>query len=173
MEKILSTILQRSSVRSFTEDKIPQKDIETILQAAMAAPTAVNKQPWEFIVIDSASLLFELGSLLPYAKMAKFAPLAIVVCGNQKNMLEGWEESFWIQDCSAATENLLLAVEALEYGAVWTAVFPDMTRIHIVRRVLELPPHIIPLNVIPIGVPAHERTPKNKFNPKKIHYNKW
>ncbi|MDC1107214.1 nitroreductase family protein [Prolixibacteraceae bacterium] len=100
MNDIISTILNRVSVRSFKEDKVPKEDLELIIKDGMAAPSAINKQPWEFIIVNSSTLLFELGTLLPYAKMTKFAPAAIVVCGNQKNMHEGWEESFWIQDCS-------------------------------------------------------------------------
>ncbi|QZE15030.1 nitroreductase family protein [Halosquirtibacter laminarini] len=173
MNSTIDTILQRVSVRTFKEDKVPREDLELIIKAAMAAPTAVNKQPWEFVVIDNTALLFELGSLLPYAKMTKFAPAAIVVCGNQKNMLDGWEESFWIQDCSAATQNILLAIESLNYGAVWTAVYPDISRIHIVKRILELPEHIVPLNVIPLGVPDQKSSSKDKYDESKIHINKW
>ncbi|QZT37265.1 nitroreductase family protein [Halosquirtibacter xylanolyticus] len=173
MNNVLTTILERVSVRSFKEDKVPREDLELMIKAGMAAPSAVNKQPWEFIIVDSSALLFELGSFLPYAKMTKFAPAAIVVCGNQKNMLDGWEESFWVQDCSAATQNILLTVESLSYGAVWTAIYPDMTRIHIVKRILDLPHHIIPLNVIPIGIPEQNYNHKDKFDPSKIHYNRW
>ncbi len=170
--EVIDNILNRKSVRKFLPDKIEQQKIEMILKAAMAAPSAVNNQPWCFIVVNDRDLLDTLGNNLPYAKMLLSAPLAIVVCGDLQQALNGWEEEFWIQDCSAATQNLLLAVESMGLGAVWTAVYPSENRIETVKNILNLPDNFMPLNVIPMGYPAGKNLPQNKWDETKVHYNK-
>ena len=139
----------------------------------MAAPSAVNKQPWAFVVITQRETLDTLGERLPYAKMLQQAAAAIVVCGDLHNALPDAWQAFWIQDCSAATQNILLAAEALQLGAVWTAVYPDDERIATVREALALPQHIVPLNVIPIGHPSGSERPKDKWNPRNVHWEAW
>lgn len=141
--------------------------------AAMSAPTAVNRQPWAFVVIDKREILDSLAEGLPYAKMLKHAPLAIIPCGDLDKALEGDGQAFWIQDVSAATENMLIAANALGVGAVWTAVYPDESRIDAVRKVLGMPATIMPLAVVPMGYPAGEHHPKDKWKPENIHYNGW
>ncbi len=167
------TILNRKSVRSYTSRPVEKEKIDTLLKAAMAAPTAVNKQPWTFIVINDAATLDTLAAGLPYAKMAAEAPLAIVVCGDLRKTLRGHEDPYWPLDCSAASENLLLAAESMGLGAVWTAVYPEEDRIQTVRRILSLPEYIVPLNLIPIGYPQYTEEPKDKYLEENIHYNKW
>ncbi|WP_303633338.1 nitroreductase family protein, partial [uncultured Muribaculum sp.] len=108
-----------------------------------------------------------------YAKMLKHAPLAIIPCGDLDKALEGDGQAFWIQDVSAATENMLIAANALGVGAVWTAVYPDESRIDAVRKVLGMPASIMPLAVVPMGYPAGEHHPKDKWKPENIHYNGW
>lgn len=170
----LSWILSRKSVRSFTDEPVKAEALEQILRAGMAAPAAVNEQLWEFIVIDQPDVLKTLGEELPYAKMLFKARAAIVVCGDVSKTFNGDPHSpYWIMDCSAATENILLAVEALGLGAVWTAAYPDPKRVESVRRILSLPETVIPLNVIPIGRPAVNEPPKDKWNPKAVHWNGW
>jgi nitroreductase len=168
----LTIIRQRKSVRHFTSRKISDKQTEILLQAAMAAPSAKNKQVWEFVVIKNHHTLCDLAALLPYAKMLLQSAIAIVVCGN---VLEntGESELNWVADCSAATENLLLAAEALELGAVWTAAFPYADRIAAVRQITHIPEHIVPLCVVPIGYPAKNEPAKDKWHPEKIHYEQW
>ncbi|MGL4410528.1 MAG: nitroreductase family protein [Bacteroidales bacterium] len=168
----MDNILTRSSVRSYTSQKVDQEKVEQLLRAAMAAPTAGNKQPWAFVVVDQKELLDQLSTSLPYAKMTSKASLAIIVCGDTNKMYTGQESDYWIQDCSAATENLLLAAHSLGLGAVWTAVAPVEDRISAVKSVLNLPDNLIPLNVIPVGYPSGENKPKDKWNPSVIHYNK-
>ena len=138
-----------------------------------AAPTAVNKQPWAFVVVDDRTVLDKLAAELPYAKMTAQAPLAIVVCGDLSKALNGEKDRYWMLDCSAASENLLLAAESMGLGAVWTAVYPENDRIAKVRSVLSLPDHIIPFNLIPVGYPQHREESKDKFKTENIHYNKW
>ena len=167
-----ANIMARKSVRTYANKPIEKEKVDTLLRAAMAAPTAVNKQPWAFVVIDDSTVLDTLATHLPYAKMTSEAPLAIVVCGDLTKTLKGNDDPYWPLDCSAATENLLLAAESLGLGAVWTAVYPEKERMEIVN-ILELPDYILPFNVIPIGYPTHPETSKDKFKIENIHYNKW
>lgn len=170
----LAWIMNRKSVRKYTDKPVKAEDVETILRAAMAAPSAVNQQLWEFIVIDQQDVLRKLGEELPYAKMLLHAIAAIVVCGNlEKTYDHNPQSPYWMMDCSAASENILLAVEVLGLSAVWTAVYPDKQRIESVRRILHLPDNVVPLNAIPIGYPAKEEKPKDKWNPKAVHMNRW
>ena len=169
----LDVIMTRASVRSYTDQPVEKDKVEKMLKAAMAAPTARNQQPWAFIVVDSREILDELAETLPHAKMAAQAPLAIVACGDLTKSLSGIAQEYWVQDVSAAIENLLLAAHAMELGAVWTGVYPIPERVNDVVQVLSLPEHIIPLAVIPIGYPAGEVQPKDKWKPENVRYNKW
>lgn len=172
MKDTLTIISQRKSVRHFAAREVSDGQIEVLLRAAMAAPSAKNKQTWEFIVINERGLLDLMAERLPYAKMLLQAPAAIVVCGDvSKNTDESALN--WVADCSAAAENLLLAAESLGLGAVWTAAFPYAGRIAAVREVISMPEHIAPLCVIPVGYPAKDEPVKDKWRPEKIHYNQW
>jgi nitroreductase len=172
-EMVLKNIYTRTSVRSYEGRVIEKEKIEQLLRAAMSAPTAMNKQPWAFIVVDDKAVLNQFADSLPHAKMAAEAPLAIVVCGDLSKVLEGEASTYWIQDASAATENLLLAANGLGLGAVWTGVYPNQRRVDAVKAILHLPENIIPLNVIPVGYPKGPQAPKDKWNTANIHYNKW
>ncbi len=172
-ELIIEAIKARTSIRSYQNKKIEQEKITEILKAAMSAPSARNRQPWLFIVIDDKAVLKELGDALPNAAMTASAPLAIAVCGDLSKTLEGESSEYWIQDTSAATENLLLAASAMGLGAVWTGVYPDKGRIGTLRKILNIPENIIPLNLIPIGYPEGSSKPKNKWDEANIHKNRW
>lgn len=170
----IDNIMTRTSVRQYQPGRTISADtIETLLRAAMSAPSAVNKQPWEFVVIDNRADIDTLAAILPYAKMLNQAPAAIVTCGNMERALEGDARGYWIQDVSAATENLLLAAHAMGLGAVWTGVYPDSTRVADVRRTLKLPANVIPLAVVPLGYPAAPQSPKEKWDTTKVHHNVW
>lgn len=169
----LDIIHERKSVRHYERLSVKDKDITTIINAAMAAPTAGNKQPWEFIVIQNRERLDGLAEKLPYGGFLKAAPLAIIVAGNMERAFEGEERDLWVQDASAATENLLLASEAIGLGAVWTGVYPMKDRVKNVSEYLKLPKHIIPLNVVIIGYPTGVESPKIKTNQNYIHYEKY
>ncbi|MDR0691416.1 MAG: nitroreductase family protein [Prevotellaceae bacterium] len=172
MRDTLTVISQRKSVRHFTDREISDGQVEVLLRAAMAAPSAKNKQVWEFVVINERSELDRLATLLPYAKMLSQAPVAIVICGDvSKNTEES--ELNWVADCSAAAENLLLAAESLGLGAVWTAAFPYADRMDAVRQITGIPEHIVPLCVVPVGHPGKDEPVKDKWHPEKIHYNQW
>ena len=170
---VLDNIHARTSIRSYQPKEVEDEKIEQLLRAAMAAPTATNRQPWAFIVIRDKETMNELGSTLPYAKMVKDAPLAIAVCGDLTKAISGAGIEYWVQDASAASENLLLAAQALGLGAVWTGVYPIDERVKEVQKILQLPEQIVPLNVIPIGYPAENPLPKDKWKPENVHYDRW
>ncbi len=171
-DAVLENIHSRKSVRQFTSEPVSEKQTETLLRAAMAAPTAVNYQPWRFIVVTERAELDAIADILPYAQMLKQAPLAIVVCG-ETTWMGGAENPYWQQDCAAATENLLLAAEALGLGAVWTGVYPNADLYPKLHDYLGLPSNVQPLCCIPIGHPAGETQPRDKWKPENIHYGKW
>jgi nitroreductase len=170
---VIDTIMERKSVRHYRKNGVDRKDLEVMVKAGMAAPSALNRQPWSFVAITDRQQLDILGDGLPYAKMLLQASAAIVVCGDLRHLSEG-DGKYWLQDSCAATENILLAVEALGYGAVWTAVYPEEDRMEVVKSTLELPEKVIPLNVIPIGIPEADRDrPKDKWDEKKLHWDRW
>lgn len=167
----LENIATRTSVRSYLDKPVDAALIEQLLRAGMAAPSAVNKQPWHFVVVTDKAQLAALAKANPHAGMAAKAPLAIVVCGDMNKALSGEAREFWVQDCSAATENILLAANALGLGAVWTGTYPNQERCKAVSSVLQLPKNLIPLCTIVIGYPDKENTPKDKWKPENISYN--
>jgi len=169
----LKTIFSRKSVRTFKDAPVSKETLDTLVRAGMAAPTAVDKRPWEFIVITDRATLNKLAEALPYAKMAAQAGGAIMVCGDTEKQFGGAGEKYWIMDCSAASENILLAAESMGLGAVWTSVYPNEERVKSARTILGIPAKVIPLNFIPIGIPDGDPKPKDKYDPQKIHWEKW
>lgn len=169
----LETIFTRTSIRSYTSQTVEPEKIELLLRAAMAAPTAGNKQPWRFIIITDKDILQSISANLNTMKMAEKAPLAIVVCGDMNSTFPGDGLDYWIEDTSAASENLLLAAHSIGLGAVWCGIYPMPERVSFLQNLLQLPKHIIPLNVIPIGYPAEKTEPKDKWKPENIHNNIW
>lgn len=169
----LKTIYNRKSVRNFLDKPVSNSLLTELMKAGMAAPTARNEQPWSFIGVTSRELLNELANRLPYAKMLNHAPAAIVVCGVPTVPGADAPPEYWVQDCSAATQNILLAAESLGLGAVWTSAYPHNDRIFCVIQTLGLPDGVIPLNVIPIGYPDGQDKPKDKFKPENIVWNEW
>lgn len=174
-EAILENIMTRSSVRSYTSQKIEIEKIETLLKAGMAAPTGGNKQPWEFIVVTDRQTLDAIPQFATGAKMISKSQTAIVVCGDTSRCMPGTLVEYWIQDCSAATENILLAAHAMGLGAVWCGAYPnnDQDRVGKMQELLGLPEGVYALSVIVLGYPDSEPTPKNKWDPAKVHYEKY
>lgn len=171
---VFENILVRKSVRSYTDRPIAREQIDTLLRAAMAAPSGRDMRPWKFVVIDDRAAMDSLRGRLPYAKMLAEAQAAVVVCGDLSvKDDEGNPSTNWTFDCSAATENLLLAAESMGLGAVWTGVYPYEERVVAVKAALGLPEHIVPLNVIPLGWPKGDPQPKDKYEAANIHYNGW
>ena len=163
-------ILSRRSIRKYLPTPVSEHDIHQLLDAAMNAPSSSNGQPWHFVVVSDRKLLDEIPKFHAYSGMLKEAPLAVVVCGDTS--LEK-TKGVWVQDCSAATQNLLLAARALGLGSVWLGVYPLEERMSGVRALLGLPDRIIPLAIIAVGHPAESKPPANRFNPERVHRNKW
>ncbi len=168
----LDCIMTRTSVREYTDKQVPDSIVETLLKAAMAAPTAMNKQPWHFVVVTDKAVREAIAQADQYIR-AKEAPLVIVACGDLAKEEDGEGRDFWIQDVSAATENILLAAHAQGLGAVWCGIHPIKAREKAIADILGLPKDIVPLSAVCIGYPAHEHQPKDKWNPKAVHYDKY
>ena len=168
----IENIMTRTSIRQYKEQPVEQEKIDIMLKAAMAAPTAVNLQPWHFIVITDKKIIDQLAGPRPTN-----APLMIAVCGDTDKTTmpdgKGKLPDFWVQDVSAATENLLLAAHAQGLGAVWTGVYPVMERTAEVANILNCPQNIVPLAVVRIGYPDESPEPKDKFKQENISYNKF
>ena len=167
----INNIMTRTSIRQYTDETVSKADIETMLRAGMAAPTAVNRQPWHFVAVTDKAKLAELAGRR--GGMIKQASVAIVVCGNMDKAMQGPGQAFWVQDCSAATENILLAANAIGLGAVWTGCYPMDDRVAEVSKTLKLPETIVPLCVIAIGHPAEQPAPKDKWKPENVSYNEF
>ena len=171
---VLETIATRASVRMFDKTRaVEEEKIKELLKAGFAAPTAVDKRPWEFVVVTEPETLAALDAVHPHARIGNGASLVIAVCGTLDNGLDGRAKEYWIQDCSAATQNILLAAHGLGLGAVWCGVHPIEERVAGVKRVLGIPEGYAPLNLITIGYPAVHPAPKNKWDDAKIHRNRW
>lgn len=169
----LDVIQTRVSVRHFTDEAITDAQIETLLRAAMSAPTAVNKQPWAFVVIDDKDILKTIGEEFPNSRVQNGATLCIAVCGDMSKALEGEAQGYWVEDTSAATENMLLAAHAMGLGALWVGTYPIQDRVERTKQLLNLPEHIIPMCLVTLGHPAEQPEVKDKFKIENIHYNKW
>lgn len=166
----IETIFKRRSIRRYTDEAVPEETVQELLKAAMSAPSAGNEQPWHFIVVNDRKILDEVPKIHPYSQMLRAAPLAIVVCGDlQKEVFSG----FWVQDCAAATENLLLAATAQGLGAVWVGVHPMKEREQGLQKLLHLPEHVIPFAIVSIGHPAEHLPPANRYDPSRVHRNTW
>lgn len=172
-QAVLDAISARTSIRAYQDRPVGADTVELLLRAAMSAPSARNRQPWAFIVVDDKALLRQLADSLPYAQSAAAAPMAVVVCGVLTESQGATNAGWWVQDAAAASENLLLAAHAVGLGAVWTGVYSYEDRVRAVRNVLGLPRHVVPLNVIPIGYPAENPAPKQKWDPAKVRRNGW
>ena len=167
---IFTALHTRRSIRSYTGEPVSGQAIRTLLDAAMIAPSAGNARPWQFVVVDDPEILKQVPAINSYAGMASRAPAGILVCGD----LEAEKyKGFWVQDCSAAIQNMLLAATGLGLGAVWTGIYPVEERVAGFRRLLGLPDSIVPLALIVIGHPALEAERKSRFEAAKVHHNTW
>ncbi len=166
----MDAILSRRSIRKYTKEPVTGLLAKELLEAAMSAPSAGNEQPWHFIVINDRRTLDDIPKYHPYSQMIREAPLAILVCGDlQLDKHDG----MWIQGCSAATENLLIAAHAKELGAVWLGVYPRQERMTGLRKLLSIPEHVIPFSLIPIGYPAERKPEANRYDVSRVHENRW
>ena len=182
-QAVLDNIATRTSIRHFTEQKLTDAQIETLLRAGMAAPTAINLQPWQFVVVTDSTVAAQM-TTGRVNRMYAEAPCLIVVCGEVTTMVKPHgapadaepaerDNPNWMIDCSAACENILLAAHAMGLGGVWTACYPYPERYEVVKSVLCIPEKVMPLAVLPIGYPAENPAPKDKWKPEKIHFGRW
>ena len=165
----LQEVLQRRrSIRKYTEEPVSKEDIDLLMHAAMSGPSACNKTPWELYVITDEAVLEKLRNASRYSKI--YAPLAIVVCGSLSRALPSQLAPYWIQDCSAATENILLAATDLGLGTVWCGIHPQKRAEERVREALGLTEKQIPLNIIYVGHPDQVQEPRDQYKESYIHY---
>ncbi|MFH0881747.1 MAG: nitroreductase family protein [bacterium] len=162
----LEAIFSRRSIREFTDSPIASEQVETLLRAAMAAPSANNEQAWRFVVIRDRAVMNAIMEVHPYSQMLATAPLAVAVLGDRTRVTH---PDYWIVDCSAATQNLLLAAHEMGLGAVWLGVFPRKKRMRDISRILHLPDHLLPLNVIALGVPAEIKPRVDRYRPEVVY----
>ena len=163
-------ILRRRSIRKYTSQPVEPEKLELLLKAAMAAPSAMNCKPWEFVLVTDPGELAEFRTRLPFGN--RNAPAAIVVCGNPFRSFNPAAHLFWVQDCSAATENILLAACGLGLGAVWIGIHPVGAFIRIVRQVVSLPPTIRPLSIVYVGYAEQPKPPRTQYDPGRVYWQK-
>jgi nitroreductase len=166
----IEALMTRRSIRSYTDQPVSDEALDKILRAAMAAPSAGNERPWHFVVVRDRGQLETVASGLRYGTMTRQASLAVVVCGELD--LER-HPGFWVLDCSAATENLLLAAHALGLGAVWLGIYPVEERVEFMRSVCEIPARVTPFAVVAIGHPEEYPGPVDRFDKSRIHIDRW
>lgn len=166
----LEAIFTRRSIRKFSDRQIQESDINRLLKAGMYAPSANNSQPWHFVVINERELLDRIPTFHPWSKMCFQAPLAIVVCAY---VPAGKKFDLWVQDCSAATQNILLAAHAIGLGGVWLGVHPREERIAGVRDLLGLPEEVHPVSIVVLGYPNEQPETPERFDLAKVHFNQW
>ena len=166
----MDAIFTRRSIRKYLPKPVSRDLIDNILKAGMSAPSAGDEQPWHFIIIDRRDLLEKISEMHHYAKMLKDAPAALLICADQ-NVPKF--KDFWVQDCSAASENMLLAAHDLGLGAVWIGVYPAEKLVTGIRELFKIPEHVTPFSAIAIGYPAEEKPGRSRYETSRIHDNSW
>ncbi len=166
----MDIIYKRRSIRKYTKQLVSDEVLGELVRAGMSAPSAGNERPWEFVVITERALLDKIPSFHPHSAMLRQAPAAILVCGNlEREVYQG----YWVQDCSAAIQNILLEIVDQGLGAVWLGVYPIEERIQGLRKLLGIPEHVVPLAVISLGYPAETKPPKGEYDESRVHRNRW
>ena len=168
--ELFQVIFTRRSIRQYKSDPVGQNNIKLILQAAMAAPSAHNHQPWCFIIISDPDTLDRIRAFHPYAEMLSSAPVAILVCGDKR--IEP-NSGYLTQDCAAATQNMLLAAHDIGLGSVWIGIYPKEERMARTAEIVQLPEHILPVSLVALGVPGQIKPRQDRFKPERIHKNSW
>ncbi len=167
---LFESLYERRSIRKFTDKTVPKETIEKIIEAGMYAPSAVNKQPWHFIVFKDIDTIKKIKEVHPSSGMLEQASAGILICFD-KNLQH--DEGFGPIDCSAATQNMLLASHGLGLGACWIGIFPRTERVKVLSNVFDLPEHVIPFAVIALGYPNEKKEKPERFKPERIHYERW
>ena len=168
MTDLIDVMYARRSIRKYKDKAVPKEILETLVKAAMAAPSATNAQPWEFVVITEPETLVKLRGSTLFSRIN--APAAICVLGSERMQRSKIGTRFWVQDCSAATENILLAATALGLGSVWVGVYPISLFTGSVKRILNLPEGVTPLNLIFVGYPDETKEPRTQFEERRVQW---
>lgn len=168
---VINTIYKRRSIRNYSDKQVEKDKIITLLKAATAAPTAANCQPWEFIVVDDGEKLTELKDKLVFARYN--APVAIVVCGNMKLSHKGPSQEMWVQDCSAAIENILIAATGIGLGSVWIGIYPLESNIKPLKKILNIPEYVTPLGIVYVGYTAEKKEARTRFDEKRVYWQEY
>lgn len=167
---MVDIIKKRRSIRSYKKQPVSDEDIYTMLEAAMLAPSAGNEQPWHFIIIDNQEIIDKIPNIHPYAKMITQVKKAILICAD---LNQTKYEDYWVQDCAAATQNILLKGVELGLGTVWLGIYPDEERVAKFKNLFKLPADIIPFSLVPVGYPDQDKKTPDRFDKNRIHRNKW
>ena len=166
----MDVIFNRRSIRRYAADEVSRQQIRRLLEAAMAAPSAGNQQPWHFVVITDPELKEQVPEFHPFAKMIRQAPVAIAVCADLRDLTH---EPMWVQDCAAATQNILLQATAMALGSVWLGIYPRDERVEGLRKLLGLPDYIMPFSLVPIGKPGEFKEPNDRYLEDRVHQDRW
>jgi nitroreductase len=167
MDKRLDMIFARRSIRAYTDEPVSEQDIKSLLEAGMAAPSGSNRKPWHFVVVRDRETLQALARAHPFGKMISHAAVGIAVCGDPS--ISDW----WVQDCTAATENILIAAVGLGLGGVWVGCHGRPEREQAIRDVLGVPQRIGVLSLLSIGHPAEQKEARTQYDPARLHENRW
>ncbi|MBU0586373.1 nitroreductase family protein [Candidatus Micrarchaeota archaeon] len=166
----MECIMKRRSIRKYTDKAVDKELVEKLLSAGMAAPSAVNEQPWKFLVVDDKEKLNRIADVHVHGQMLRSAAVAIIVCGDLDLRKR---PDYWVQDCSACTQNILLAATDSGLGSVWTALYPSEERIEAVRKLFGIPKNIVPFCIIPLGYPNEEKPKKEGYDGSRVEWNEW
>lgn len=172
MNSKLGVIFTRRSIRKYQDEPVPEELIADLLEAGMAAPSAVARDPWHFIVVKNRATMEKIVQIQPHARMLRQAPLLFIVCGDI-NLAHDQLLSYMLQDLSAAVENILIAANALGLGACWLGIHPREERIAGIKQLFDLPDNIIPMCGIAIGFPAEQPEPRTRYREERVHVEKW
>lgn len=167
----MDAILERRSIRKYTDKLVSKENIEQILRAGMSAPSAGNERPWQFIVLDDKSIMDGITKIHPYSQMLKEASHAIVICGDMN--LKKYNEDYWVEDCSAAAENMIIMAQELGIGSVWLGVYPTSDRVEQIKKFLNLPDNVVPFSIVSLGYPAEKKDTPDRYDSARVHWNKW
>lgn len=167
----MEEIYTRRSIRRYHDQPVAEEEVQTLLRAAMYAPSAGNERPWHFVVIRDRNKLNEITTFHPYTQMLKEAPLAIIVCADISDVK--YDGAFWVQDIAACIQNILLQGKALGLGTCWCGVYPREEYVAKVSKLINAPQHIIPVAIVAVGHPAEEREVRERYNPDRVHQETW
>jgi nitroreductase len=167
---LFETIFTRRSIRRYSNQQIEKEKVDKILRAGMYAPSAVNKQPWHFIVFKDTASKYKIMEVNKNSSMLTEAETAILICFDERLQ---HDDGYGVIDCSSATQNMLLAAHALGLGACWIGIYPRKNRVEALTKIFDVPGHIVPFAVIALGYPLEKKETGERFKPERIHYERW